>query len=431
MFISYALSIFKGPIYGFIAYIFIYFNPPFPEYNWWAMYVPTLNWSFITAGIWVLSAIIHHDQLSSHKFGTVYWVFIFTILSKIIAETVGVDLLAAREECYKLFVYCIAIILIIKTLAKKDQLRSIILIVVVMTVFLVITTYTQGKFIHGRLENVGPSDAFEANELGILLASILPFTLPYILKGKKYEKVICILMIPLILNVFAFTLSRSALVSLIGSFLVVALLSRNIKVLKSIIVVAIVGAPLLLYLADPSWFERVSSLWKTDTSSEQGVNVLSSGRWETWIESYRMLQDYPFGAGPGGYRALSRFYISDLTYHPEAEYGVRAAHNSYLLVLVEQGFLGFGIFLIICFSIISKLLKSASRIKQLGMAGSFDDLQITGIHISFFCTLVGGFFNSRLYYEFFWWQVALAIVAASFAMNMQNTEGDKVDSQRE
>jgi len=168
--------------------------------------------------------------------------------------------------------------------------------------------------------------------------------------------------------------------------------------------------------------DRISSLWEADRSTETAVNTLSSGRTDVWKYSVKMVHDYSLGAGPGGFRELARFYMpeEDLAFHPGAEYGVRAAHNTYLLVLVELGYLGIFIFLIICFGTLYSLFRSSKKIKQIGQRGTFIDLVIVALNISVTCTLFGGLTGSRFYYEFFWWQVALAVVASSFVKNMVN-----------
>lgn len=134
-----------------------------------------------------------------------------------------------------------------------------------------------------------------------------------------------------------------------------------------------------------------------------------------------MVDDYPFGAGPGGFRELARFYIPEetLKFNPEKGYGVRAAHNTYLLVLVELGYLGLLFFIIICFATMYSLFKSSKKIKQLGKGGAFTDLLIIALNISVMCTLMGGIVGSRFYYEFFWWQIAIVIVVKSFVINME------------
>ena len=423
---GFILALWKGPIWGFISYIFLYFVPPLIEFNWWAVYIPDLRWGQLAPALWLSSLIIHYKKLSTHKFGIAYWCLIFLVLTEFISITLAIDPIAAKDDTYKLFAYIIAIFFIIRSLGKFEELRLAILVLIVSAASLYITTLTQGKFPHGRLENVGPGDANGSNELSILLVGIIPLTLPFIFRGKKYEKIICLLSLPLLIKTFTFTLSRSGFVAIILGIIYVFIFIAEKRIKKYILIIGICSVPLLFFIADEGYTDRISTLWKADRNSESEVNELSSGRIETWEDGYRMAKDYPLGTGPGGFRALSRFYMSEdnLSYKPGSEYGVRAAHNSYLLVLVEQGFLGFFVYMMICFSTLYLLLKSSIKIRKMGMAGTFYDLLIIGLNISFICTMFGGFFNSRVYYEFFWWQIALVVVTNSFVMNMpkENSE---------
>jgi O-antigen ligase len=127
-----------------------------------------------------------------------------------------------------------------------------------------------------------------------------------------------------------------------------------------------------------------------------------------------MVWDHPLGAGPESFKQLARFYMPQeiLTFHPGMEYGIRAAHNSLLQVLVEQGFLGEIIFIAMCghtlFMLRGTFMKAAPILKL----EPFWAMTLFGITYSFLSILIGGMFNSRIYYEFFWWQLALAVTTS-------------------
>ncbi|MCU7923843.1 MAG: O-antigen ligase family protein, partial [Candidatus Thiodiazotropha sp. (ex Dulcina madagascariensis)] len=169
------------------------------------------------------------------------------------------------------------------------------------------------------------------------------------------------------------------------------------------------------------------SLWTSSTQSEDALNELSTGRVAIWMYGLEMAKDHPLGVGPEGFRELSRFYMPEenLTVHPGAEYGVRAAHNSYLQVLVEQGVLGLIVYMIICFYTLFLLIDSAKQIKKSGISGSFLDLLIVVLNISFVVSLMGGMFGSQVYYEFFWWQVVISLVAHSMTKQIISEKVEK------
>ncbi|MGA1825624.1 MAG: O-antigen ligase family protein [bacterium] len=417
---GYFLAIFKGPFWGLLAYANIYFNTPDQKFNWWASYIPDLRWSLISSAVLLISLIIYRDKLSKHKFRSAHWMFVFSLLTIIITYTRAVHPEDAKIHTYMLVTFCITVFFIIKSLPKFEQLRGFLLSIIVFSGILSLRAFLEGKRIHARLENFGPSDAFSSNEFGILLASIIPLLIPFLLRGKWYERAICILALPFLLNAFILCNSRGAFVSFVFSIFYVFCLVANKKVKKYLLIAAILVVPLMLYLSDTYFIERISTLWKYDLNAEESLNKLSTGRIEIWRHSLDMAKDYPLGAGPDGFRELSRFYmpVEILTFHDGADYGVRSAHNSYLQVLVEQGILGLCIFLIICFYTMYLLWRSAQKTKAMNMSGTFLDLCCVSFNMSFACSMMGGLFGSQVYYEFFWWQVALSIVTYSFIDNI-------------
>jgi len=140
-----------------------------------------------------------------------------------------------------------------------------------------------------------------------------------------------------------------------------------------------------------------------------------------------MAIDYPLGVGPEGFRELARFYMPDemLTYNPTYGYGVRASHNSYLQILVEQGLIGFGIFITICIYTMHLLYASARKLLQKEEPISFMALLVVGLNMSVACSMMGGLFGAQVYYEFLWWQIALASVTFSFASSLDSNAAEE------
>jgi hypothetical protein len=421
---GYVFSLWKGPFWGLISYITIYFFSPSQKVNWWAEVLPDLRWSLLSAGILLASLIIHLDKRSTHKLGIFYIVLTLYIVIELITNTMAISPIEAKELAHLMQGNCIIMILMIKILSEFKHLRLLLLIIIVLGAILGLQAIFEGKMMHGRVNNIGPADASGSNELGVLLSSIMPFTIPYIIKGRKYEKVICLLSLLLIIDGFTLTLSRGAFVALILSACYIFLLIANKKIKKYMLFACIILLPCFLYFADEGYVNRISSIWRADRSSDEALKELSAGRTEIWKYGAMMVNDHPFGVGPGGFRELSRFYMPQelLAFKPNrSEYGVRAAHNSYLQVLVELGYLGLFLYIIICLGVLYSLLVSAKKIKQIGKDGTFFDLLIMALNFSVMCTLIGGVTGSRFYYEFFWWQVAFVLVVKSFVIKMEQS----------
>lgn len=413
----YVLALSKGPLYGLIAYAAVYFLPPASQINWWAEYLPAARWSLISSAVLIFSFVFHQDQLVNRKFRSANWLFAFTFLSIIIAMTVAVDETDGYEYSWQLITYCITVWFIVRALKKQNHLQTFMMSIIVLCGTLSFLAFLEGERIHARLEGIGASDAFESNEFALLITGILPLLLPFIFRGKKHEKIICLLLLPFMLNAFILCNSRGAAIAIFVGFLYSTITTADKVLKKKILLAAICTFPLFLYLMDPHYISRITTLWTTEEVLQGGdsLNKLSSGRMEIWAYGLKMVEDHPFGAGPNGFRSLARYYMPPemLAFKLGAEYGTRAAHNTYLQILVEQGYIGLIIWITLCLHTLLLMIKSFSKLKTHEKTGTFMGYTIYALNASFVCSLIGGLALSRLYYEFFWWQVALAVVAFS------------------
>lgn len=425
--LGWALAIFISPFWGLLVYANIYFNPPFLMLNWWAGYLPDIRWSLVASAVLAISMLIHRKKISKRSLGNAWWIVAFFCLNVLITLTWGEKFSDALIYNQMLLAFCFACFFIIKTIRDEKDLRLFLLVLIGFAAQLSIKAYLYGKRIHARLEYTGTPDAYGSNEFALLLAGILPLTIPFILKGKWYERLICILSLPFIINAFILCNSRGAVVALVLSTLIVLIFFPDKQIRKGIIITLICAIPLFLYLSDPEFIERISTLKRTQHAYYMpriDTNELSSGRLEIWKYGLEMVNDYPFGAGPNGFKYLSRFYIPQqfLTLHPGEETGVRAAHNTYLQVLVEQGYLGLIFFIIMCFQTLRMLRTSMYRLKSQVSIEGFWLYAVLALSLSFLSIIFGGMFNSRFYYEFFWWQIAIIVVAYSCLVNMGGGE---------
>jgi len=201
------------------------------------------------------------------------------------------------------------------------------------------------------------------------------------------------------------------------SILICFIFLADKKLRKIFLVCVICAIPLFIYLTDAAFIERTKTLFISGKSlnNQEQTDQISSGRTEIWRYGVKMVRDYPFGAGPNGFKNLAHLYLpAEILNYRLGDNGVRSAHNTYLEVLIEQGFLGLFIFLIIICNTIYLLIKGVRKLNRGKMLNSFLHYQVVALGISFISILFGGLFNSRVYYEFFWWQIALCIVIYSF-----------------
>lgn len=421
VFTGYLLALIRGPFWGLLVYAYVYLMSPVQSLNWWAGYLPFTRWSLITSAVLVMSFIIHKDKIVNRKFLSANWLFSFFLLTFLISlfrDSRQPDML---DHTYMLFTYCVTVYIIIRSLEKPDQYRIFLFVIFILVAYLSVKAWRYGNLEHGRLENFGTSDTAESNHFAVFLVSIVPFALPFIFYGKLYEKILCTLALPFLFNVFFMCNSRGGLVAMILSISYGFFFSTK-RFRKIILIGVMCGFALSLYLANESYIERASTLWKSERQSVADLNTLSTGRVDIWKYGFEMAKDNPFGIGPNGFKHLAHLYMPEevLKFRPGAEKGLRAAHNTYLQALVEQGFLGLFIWLGLCYSTLKLLRKSAKKLQQLNMSDSFTGLTIVALNMSLIATMVGGLFASRIYYEFFWWQVAMCVVAYSFVLDIEN-----------
>ena len=423
--LCYILALGKGPLYGLIAYAIIYFIPPSPDIHWWAEYIPFTRWSLLSSLVLIISFFLHREKLIVRKFRSANWLFTFTFLSLVTVLVTDNDV-HEPSHAYKLITYCITVWFIIRVLRDQEQLRTFLLSLIAMTGVVSILAYIEGRRINARLEGIGSNDSFEANEFALLIVGVISLMIPLILQGRKHEKIICLLFLPFILNAFILCNSRGAAIAVFAGLVYATFVVADKLIRKRIILAMICIFPLFLFLTDPEYITRISSLWTTEEAFEGGdaLNQLSSGRTEIWQYGIQMVNDHPLGAGPNSFKHLARHYMPQeiLTFKPGAEYGVRAAHNTYLQILVEQGYLGFIVWIILCVHTLLILKNGAKRLSLSGESGTFMGYTVFGLNVSIICTLIGGLTMARIYYEFFWWQVALSVVAFSLINESEEEE---------
>jgi O-antigen ligase len=428
--ISYFLAFKRGPFWGLFAYINIYFNAPTTLLNWWVDYLPFNRWSLLTSAVLVLSLFIHKKELSDHKFVNTKWVYVFFLLSAVIAFTSAIDEDDAYHFLYILFTYCLIIYILIRSIKTEAQLRLFFISIVLLVGHLGLEALLNGKRVNNRLEMIGSGDAYGSNEFSLLLAAIIPLVFVFIKNGKRFERIIALCSLPFILNAFILCNSRGSAAAFVGGVVISVLFIADKQIKKGMVILLIAITPVFLYLTDDAYIERFSTLlgFNSAMEDEAAAQTLSSGRTEIWQYGFQMAEDHPFGVGPNGFKKLARFYMPKevLTFKNGSSKGVRSAHNTYLQVIVEQGIIGIIIWCLMCFHTCLVLAKAFKLVSKLQNPKPFWKDSIFSLNIAFYSVLIGGFVNSRVYYEFFWWQLAIAAIVYSLATDI--AKQDKLET---
>jgi putative inorganic carbon (hco3(-)) transporter len=428
------MALARGPFWALLAYVLIYFIAPVSMINWWADFLPFSRWALLSTAVLLASLFIHRKKCSDRRLGSARWIFAFFGLTLLITVALAVNPGNAYPLLYTLFTYCLIVVLMIKTIGDENQLRTLLLTMVILAGYLSVNAWLHGRRVNDRLEGIGSVDSFGANEFGLLLASLVPFIAVLLINGRKHERIIALMATPFILNAFILCNSRGAAVAFIGAIGLSALIFADRRIRRGLLGISLAAIPVLLWLMDDAYMERITTLLGANQAvaeqSEEELNTLSSGRMEIWGYGMEMAVDHPLGAAPDGFRDLAHLYMPPeiLVDKGITGYGRRAAHNTYLQVLVEQGLLGLGVFLGMCVSACLALRRSFKALPALEAPGPLWRNLIFATAVSFLTSLAGGLVTNRVYYEFFWWQLAIVVVVASLAQVAMAKPGTPVNA---
>ncbi|MDY0269730.1 O-antigen ligase family protein [Trichloromonas sp.] len=202
-----------------------------------------------------------------------------------------------------------------------------------------------GRFVGGRLENIGGADFAEANFFAAFMAAMLPIIGIQFLRSKHW------LVKLYALGCGAFTANAVILCRSRGAFLgvamgaVAALWFAPKRLRKKILVLLIVGALGGLYLTDDLFVERISTI----TTDQQEMDSSTSSRIELWKAGAKMVLNNPVGIGPGNWYQTIGHYIP--------EYEGKDSHNTYVKCAAELGLLGISLFVFLLWQTYGTLKK--------------------------------------------------------------------------
>lgn len=196
---------------------------------------------------------------------------------------------------------------------------------------------TISQFLAGNAAKYGRYAAgeFDDNDLGIIISLGIPFAW-YLITSRDESKsyslfdYINLIFIPIAVAGILLTASRTAMISLLPSFIYIILSLRKLKVFQKIAIffLGIASIVSLPFFIPAETFLRLSTVG--DSVSSGDLN----GRLDLWREGFQNYAQEPFlGVGSG---AFSETVEAQLV-----------AHNTFLSSLFEIGLIGFLLFLLI------------------------------------------------------------------------------------
>jgi O-antigen ligase len=191
-----------------------------------------------------------------------------------------------------------------------------------------------------------------------------------------------------------FTFSRGGLVALGCAMIASVFVAGRWRppILTTMAIVGLVGVTYFAFVAPQASRDRITKL-------DGGT-----GRTDIWRIGSRMVSAHPVrGVGSGNFQLTSGHYLLERPGAIKYDYFIdkpKVAHNTYLHVLAELGFVGLGLFLAIIGFAIACAWSAAQRFKQ---AGDLDmELLTRGVLLAIIGLLSADFFISGQYSKQLW-----------------------------
>lgn len=183
-----------------------------------------------------------------------------------------------------------------------------------------------------------------------------PFILYFLFQGKSFQKAYVIILSFFYFLLLSFLASRASFLSLLLQAFLFIFFYR--KKYKSVLIVALML--LIPFLASYLYVEVYNKIPNgiDQLASIRIENDSSSNRFYLWSHTIDYLLDHPFGCGFGNWKIESIPYWKDMGSSYQVPYH---AHNDFLEIFAETGFLGgfayLFIFIFILFNLIKKLIN--------------------------------------------------------------------------
>jgi hypothetical protein len=356
-FVGLLLAFVKHPIYGVLSYMLVFYMGPGEA--WWALDVPDLRWSLVAAGVTLVAAMRHPAPPSRppwYKTGPARWMIVFVLWLWIQTPWV----ISTNDHVFLASLFTKYLVLYALLYTSLTGIREVRYLVFAHIVGCFLWAYT--AYLHpgsGRLETIGYGDVSGSAFASMHLGTGLVFAGFAFLGASGLLRWVAFSAIPFVLNAIILMATRGAFVGLLMGIPAALYLTPRSK--RTLVVVSVTLAPLLLVvLAHDLFWNRMATI---PVTSEASMDASAESRIEVAQANYRMFLDYPWGVGHRGNDRLSPRYMHPdlLTKKDGAADGepVRSAHNTLMAILVDHGFVGIILFVLLHISI----ARSALRIR--------------------------------------------------------------------
>ena len=400
------LAFVKHPIYGVLAYMLEFYVSP--SQAWWSTEVANLRWSLLAAAVTMVAAMLHPApplRPPWYKTKTSFWLIALTLWMWIQTPWA----LNPDDQVFmaSLFTkYLLLYAMLYSCLAEERNIRLFYFAHILGSFLWGYMAY-ENPGSGGRLENIGFGDvagsAFASMQLGTAIAfagfAFLAFT--------GIRRWLTFLTLPFMVNAIVLTATRGAFVGLVGGAL--ASIFFTPKSRRRTVFLMLAVAPVLLFmLANDLFWSRMSTIMPDVDTQERDASAES--RIVIARANLQMFLDHPMGVGHRGNETLSPRYLPiDLLTEKNGSF-VRAAHNTFMAILVDHGFVG----LILIVMLHLSIARSLMRAKFLSSSGSGREF---GLYVAALATSMVIYWGNAQFANFTKSEVVIWIAALAAALD--------------
>jgi len=251
----------------------------------------------------------------------------------------------------------------------------------------------------------GITDTYDTNDIAMILDCSLPILFYFMLSCRGIKKIILIICLVLLVLTVAKTASRGGMLGLIafGGYLV--LYSRA----KFKYFIAAVAATIcFISFAPQETKERFSSMINPQTEYDENMG----DRAQIWKPGFKLFLKNPvLGVGFGNY------VVADGSMKERGAW--RTAHNSFLQIAVELGFLGFVLLVNLSAGTFFKFRRLRRELETINYDHEILWI-IRGLELSLLIYVVTAFFLSQAYSTLFFYIISLVIAVQKFLPTEKN-----------
>lgn len=409
MFIGLSAMAFKRPVYGVAMYMLTFFlSPPF---WWWGAPIATIRWNLYGGIILLIAVTVSNPRPFASlapKTQTVLKLGMAMFVNATIVHFLLADSLEISSGSYTLlWKFMLLVYLIFASVKTKSDFKIVMLAILIGAAYIgyEVTFNERGEIHNNRLEGIGAPGAGTANHFASLMVTILPLVAPFFLVGSTKERLLVIILAPLILNVVLLCNSRGAFLAAIASGIVfLAAAPREVRG-KAIKLVLAGSVATFMLMGDT----RILDRFMTTFAGEEERDNSAQSRFEFAKAGIALIKDHPLGAGGDGFKKVHGLkYLQKLGVSNE----MKALHNGYLNEACEWGIQGLALRISFYFVIMFAVWKSL-RQRDTTRRVSQDEMffMLAGCSFLSGCTalLVTSLFGDHIDSEWGLWLVALML----------------------